>query len=158
MIEQIATVRKLEPGGVWLETTPVTTCHSCHASEQCGTGVVAKTFTPRRSQFFLVTTTALLPGQKVRIATTEQQLLLAAFSLYLMPLLLMMGGVLLGSWLLPAVAEWVWIGLALLLLWGGYRLAGHFAHRLERDAVRLLEVLPELGLCQQHASSSAKIT
>ncbi|MCC5826350.1 SoxR reducing system RseC family protein [Alkalimonas sp.] len=159
MIEQIATVRKLDSGGVWLETTPVTTCQSCSASEDCGTGIVAKTFTPKRSQFFLVTDSALLPGQKVRIGTTEQRLLLAAFSLYLLPLVLMLLGVAVLSWWLPALAELWLIGVALLLLWAGFRLAARLSKGLERDAVLLLEVLPELAVTnQQPAEVAAKIT
>ncbi|SEA79617.1 SoxR reducing system RseC family protein [Alkalimonas amylolytica] len=159
MIEQIATVRKLDLGGVWLETTPVTTCQSCSASEDCGTGIVAKTFTPKRSQFFLVTDSALLPGQKVRIGTTEQRLLLAAFSLYLLPLVFMLLGVAVLSWWLPVIAEWWLIGLALLLLWAGFRLAARLAKGWERDAVLLLEVLPELAVTNQPpAEVAAKIT
>lgn len=159
MIEQVATVRKLGSGGVWLETTPVTTCNSCAASDDCGTGIVAKTFTPKRSQFFLVTDTALLPGQKVRIGTTEQRLLLAAFSLYLLPLVLMLSGVVAVSWWFPAVAEWWLIGTALGLLWAGYRLAAKLSKGLERNAVLLLEVLPELAVTNQQAAvTAAKIT
>ncbi|MEE2023203.1 MULTISPECIES: SoxR reducing system RseC family protein [Alkalimonas] len=146
MIEQIATVRQLETTGAWLETTPVSTCQSCHASEQCGTGIVTKTFTPRRSHFFIVTSETLLPGQKVRIGTTEQRLLLAAFSLYLVPLLLLLVGVAVISWWQPLLHEGWLIGLAVVLLWSGFRLAARLAKKLEQDAVVLLEVLPELAV------------
>jgi sigma-E factor negative regulatory protein RseC len=144
MIEQIATVTKAEADGVWLSTRPVTTCQSCHASDDCGTGIIAKTFTPRRSTFFLPTEEALLPGQQVRIGTTEQRIVLAALSLYLMPLLLMMISLLLVNWLWPAVHELLLIALAGAALWLGFWLAQQIAPSQERDAVMLLEILPEL--------------
>lgn len=146
MIEQIATVTKAQRDGVWLSTRPVTTCQSCHASDDCGTGIVAKTMTPRRSTFFLPTSEALLPGQQVRIGTTEQRIVVAALSLYMMPLLLMMAAVLLAHWLWPAADELLLIALAMASLLLGFSIARQLAPIQERDAVVLLEILPELSV------------
>ncbi|MCH8536295.1 MAG: SoxR reducing system RseC family protein [Alkalimonas sp.] len=146
MIEQIASVIKVEADGAWLSTRPVTTCQSCHASTDCGTGIIAKTLTPRRSTFFLATSEALLPGQQVRIGTTEQRLVVAALSLYLLPLLLMMLLLFTVNWLWPAAHELLLIALAGAALWLGFWLARLIAPAQERDAVVLLEVLPELSV------------
>lgn len=146
MIEQVATVTKAQQDGVWLSTRPVTTCQSCHASDDCGTGIIAKTMTPRRSIFFLSTGEVLLPGQQVRIGTTEQRIVMAALSLYLMPLVLMIVSLLLVSWWWPTTHELWLIALAGVSLWLGFWLARQLAPRQERDAVVLLEILPELSV------------
>ncbi|KKO48557.1 sigma E positive regulator RseC/MucC [Arsukibacterium sp. MJ3] len=100
MIEQIATVLAVDEGGVWLGTTPVTTCNACQVSSDCGTGIVAKTLTPRQNRFFVSTHLTLLPGEQVKIATTEQQVVIAALLVYLLPLVLML--------LLALVADLAW--------------------------------------------------
>lgn len=146
MIEQVASVIKVEADGAWLSTRPVTTCQSCHASTDCGTGIIAKTLTPRRSTFFLPTTEPLLPGQQVRIGTTEQRLVVAALSLYLMPLLLMMLLLVMVNWLWPGAHELLLMVLAVAALWLGFCLARQIAPAQEQEAVVLLEVLPELSV------------
>ena len=53
MVEEIATVVSVEQKGVWLMTTPVASCNACQVSEDCGTGIVAKTLTPKTLHFFV---------------------------------------------------------------------------------------------------------
>ncbi|OYW96740.1 MAG: sigma E positive regulator RseC/MucC, partial [Alishewanella sp. 32-51-5] len=78
MVEEIATVVATESDGVWLTTTPAGSCNSCHASGDCGTGIVAKTLTPRQRRFFVKSALPLLPGEQVRIGVAEQGLVTAA--------------------------------------------------------------------------------
>ncbi|MDX3773979.1 SoxR reducing system RseC family protein [Chromatiaceae bacterium AAb-1] len=155
MADEIATVVSSEHNGVWLSTTPVSSCHACHASENCGAGVVAKTFTPKKTRFFVVTDKTLLPGERVRIAITEQSLIKAAFMVYLMPLLLMFACILLARhWWQPAEG-WL-ILLAVVSAAGGFLLARKYNHWLARqpEQITITEVLPQLGLQPAALSSS----
>ena len=90
MVEEIATVVAVEAGGVWLSTTPVASCNACNVSDDCGTGIVAKTMTPRQQRFFITTPLSLLPGEQVKIGLQESSLLVAALMVYLLPLLLLL--------------------------------------------------------------------
>ncbi|MDX1677485.1 SoxR reducing system RseC family protein [Arsukibacterium sp.] len=144
MIEQIATVVAVEPAGVWLTTTPVTTCQSCHASDDCGTGIVAKTMTPRQNRFFIRTELSLLPGEQVTVAMAGQQLVTIALLVYLLPLLLMMASALLVH--LNSNAAEGWVMLAAALGAGcGFLLARHYGTRTTRhQPLRILTVLPDI--------------
>ncbi|MDX1391581.1 MAG: SoxR reducing system RseC family protein, partial [Rheinheimera sp.] len=78
MVEEIATVVACDDNGFWLTTTPVASCNSCQASADCGTGIVAKTLTPRTLHFFVPSTLKLLPGEQVKIGLAEPALINAA--------------------------------------------------------------------------------
>lgn len=155
MIEQIATVLAVEPDGVWLGTTPVTTCNSCHASADCGTGIVAKTMTPRQNRFFINTELPLLPGEQVRVATAGQQLVTAALLVYLLPLLLMIMAALLVHLGWQAAEGWVMLAAAA----GagcGLLVARYYGVKMAlQQQLSILAVLPDITV-QQKFSTSAK--
>lgn len=150
MIKQIATVLAVEADGVWLGTTPVSTCNACHASSDCGTGIVAKTLTPRQTRFFVSTELKLLPGEQVTIATAGQQLVVAALLVYLLPLLLMLSSALLvhlswqpaEGWVMLAAA----IGAGCGLLLARY-LGGKFAGQQQLSIVGVLPALKVRQVC-----------
>lgn len=152
MIEQIATVLAVESDGVWLGTTPVTTCNSCHASEDCGTGIVAKTMTPRQNRFFVTTELPLLPGEQVKIATAGQQLVTAALLVYLLPLVLMMSSALLvhlgwqaaEGWVMLAAAAGAGAGLLIARYYG--------ATMAHQQQLSILAVLPNISVQQQYSA------
>lgn len=145
MIEEIATVVANEQDGIWLSTTPAGTCHSCHASSDCGTGVIAKTFTPRKNRFFVHTSLKLLPGEQVRIGVAEQGLVLAAFMVYLLPLLLMLVALVLAAQLWQLAEGWL-ILIAIFAAIIGFALARLYNNKLQQqqDQVTILQVLSEL--------------
>jgi sigma-E factor negative regulatory protein RseC len=148
MIEQIATVLAVDEGGVWLGTTPVTTCNSCQVSSDCGTGIVAKTLTPRQNRFFVTTHLTLLPGEQVKIATTEQQIVIAALLVYLLPLVLML--------LLALVADLAWqvsegwtMLAALLGACAGLLIARYYGNNVAtQQQLNIVAVLPALKVQQ----------
>jgi sigma-E factor negative regulatory protein RseC len=87
MIEEMGIVVAVEPGYAWVETQVKTTCGSCLAQDNCGTGLVAKTFTPKAEHIKIAVPDALSVGQSVKIGIPEHQLLTASAFLYIVPLL-----------------------------------------------------------------------
>lgn len=146
MVEEIATVVSSEEKGVWLSTQPVSSCHACHSSENCGTGAVAKAFTPRTHHFFVNTELSLLPGEQVRISITENSLLKAAFMVYLLPLCLLVFSVLLVQTLLQP-QEAILILTAIIATVAGFMLARSYNQRFgqTQEHVHIVEVVPSLG-------------
>ncbi|MDP2715065.1 SoxR reducing system RseC family protein [Rheinheimera sp.] len=145
MVEEIATVVSVDSGGVWLSTTPVASCNACNVSDDCGTGIVAKTMTPRQQRFFVATSLALLPGEQVKIGMQEHNLIMAAVMVYLLPLLLLLASAVLAG--LAGLAEG-WVILAALAgVTAGFLLARRYG-RLQQSTehISILEVLPQLGL------------
>lgn len=144
MVEEIATVVATEQDGLWLTTTPAGSCNSCQVSGDCGTGIVAKTFTPRQRRFFVKSALKLLPGEQVRIGTAEKSLVTAALLVYLMPLLLMIVSISLlhSLWSLPE--PWLLLA-AVVALYTGFRLARWLEQGLpQTETVQILQVLPQL--------------
>lgn len=145
-VDEIATVVATEQHGVWLTTTPAGSCNSCQVSGDCGTGIVAKTFTPRQQRFFVSTELKLLPGEQVRIGIAQQGLLLAALLVYLLPLALMLLSVTVLN-IFWQVAE-IWsLLLAVMAMAVGFYLARRYDQRPgQSEQVQILEVLPQLAL------------
>lgn len=147
MVEEIATVVAVEPEGVWLTTRPAGSCHSCHASTDCGSGIVAKTFTPRQQRFFVNTSLSLLPGEQVRVGISEQGLVLAAVMVYLMPLCLMLACMLIMQWLWQP-SEGLLLFVAFIAASGGFFLARLYNNKVQakHEQVQILLVLSALGV------------
>ncbi len=150
MVEEIATVVAVETEGLWLTTTPAGTCHSCHASTDCGTGIVAKTFTPRQNRFFVKSSLQLLPGEQVKIGVAEQGLVLAALAVYLLPLLLMLAVIITLQSLWQPTEGWLVLA-AILAGAGGFGLARLYNKQIQQreEQVIILKVLPSLKLHSQ---------
>lgn len=150
MVEEIATVAASERNGVWLTTTPVASCNACKVSDDCGTGIVAKTVTPKQQRFFVPTALTLLPGEQVKIGLDEQSLVMAALMVYLIPLMLLLLLTLAGS---AAGLEEPWIILlAVIGTAAGFTLTRHYGkYQANHTKIVILEVLPSLGV-QQHVA------
>jgi sigma-E factor negative regulatory protein RseC len=87
MIEEMGRVIAIEPGYAWIETQVKTTCGSCVAQDNCGTGLVAKAFTPKADHVKVAVPDKINVGQSVKIGIPEQQLLSASAMLYIVPLI-----------------------------------------------------------------------
>ncbi|WP_214000446.1 SoxR reducing system RseC family protein [Arsukibacterium sp.] len=154
MIEQIATVLAVESDGVWLGTTPVTTCNACHASDDCGTGIVAKTMTPRQNRFFVKTALPLLPGEQVKVATAGQQLVIAALLVYLLPLVLMIIAALLVHLGWQAAENWVMLAAAVGAV-AGLLIARYYGAKMaHQQQLSILAVLPDISVQQKYSRSA----
>ncbi|MDX1391011.1 MAG: SoxR reducing system RseC family protein [Rheinheimera sp.] len=147
MVEEIATVVACDDNGLWLTTTPVASCNRCQASADCGTGIVAKTLTPRTLHFFVPSTLKLLPGEQVKIGLAEPALINAALMVYLLPLCLMLLLALLGAG--AGANEGIQMLLALLGAVAGFMLARRYGKRQEQhNHIQILTVLPTLTVHQ----------
>jgi sigma-E factor negative regulatory protein RseC len=155
MVEEIATVVANENAGVWLVTTPAGSCNSCNVSDDCGTGIVAKTFTPRQNRFFVTTSLNLLPGEQVQIGIAEQGLVVAAVMVYLLPLLLMLTALLLVQAVWQPAELWLMFS-ALLAAASGFFLARLYNNKVQRqqEQVHILRVLSQLKV--SNAASDAQ--
>jgi sigma-E factor negative regulatory protein RseC len=147
MVEEIATVISCDNNGVWLSTTPVASCNACQVSDDCGTGIVAKTLTPKTQHFFVPSALKLLPGEQVKIGLPERNLLMAALMVYLLPLLLMLLATVLGS--VAGLAEHWLMLLALVGAGSGFMLARRYGQSEQQAHIHIIEVLPSLGVRQQ---------
>lgn len=149
MVEQLASVVATETNGVWLTTTPVTSCNACNVSDECGTGIVAKTLTPRQHRFFVTTELRLLPGEQVKIAVSEQNLVQAALMVYFLPLVLMLIASLVASYSLQLAEGWVMLA-ALFGASLGFLFARRFGQwqQQKSEQIHILQILPQLALQQ----------
>ncbi|MEQ3651950.1 MAG: SoxR reducing system RseC family protein [Glaciecola sp.] len=111
MIEETGIVRIVEGNTVWIETTVKSTCGSCHASENCGTSVIAKAFTNKPELLKLQAPDSLVVGQRVKLGVPESQLLSASMLVYILPLFALIFAVVLLQSLLPSAHEIWQVGL-----------------------------------------------
>ncbi|MDP5028932.1 MAG: SoxR reducing system RseC family protein [Paraglaciecola sp.] len=108
MIEEVGTIVSVtqEHGvqNIWVETAIKTTCSSCQAQTNCGTSVVAKAFSPKKQSIKLPYEHAVVIGQKVKLGVPEEALLSASLQVYLLPLLGLILGSSLASYVMPFLA------------------------------------------------------
>lgn len=86
---------------IWVETQIKSTCGGCQANNDCGTGVVAKAFSPKKEQLYLPCEQTVKVGQGVKLGIPEERLLSASALVYLLPLMAMMGAALVAQFSLP---------------------------------------------------------
>ncbi|MDM7859757.1 SoxR reducing system RseC family protein [Alteromonas sp. ASW11-36] len=101
MIEEVGKVIAVERDEIIVETEIKTTCGSCEAQQNCGTGTIAKALAPRRETLRFSTELPVQVGSKVRLGIPETALLKASIWLYVIPLLGLIVGGALFSWVLP---------------------------------------------------------
>ncbi|OIN08717.1 SoxR reducing system RseC family protein [Oceanisphaera psychrotolerans] len=97
MIEEIATVMAVHENGVEVACFSKSACGQCKQNSTCGTGLVSKALPGRDHRFVIATDLPLAVNQQVRIGIPEQSLLTSALLVYLLPLLLLLGGAGLAS-------------------------------------------------------------
>lgn len=144
MLEEIAVVVKTEADGVWLKTQSKTSCSTCQANSDCGTGVVSKALTPRENVFFVAGNESLLPGQMVKIAVSERELLSAAALAYIWPLLCLI----VAAWGLQTLgASDLFVALgSLTSMFVAFALVRLRRQKSVYEPVQIVKVLPEISL------------
>ncbi|RLQ21496.1 transcriptional regulator [Seongchinamella sediminis] len=105
MVTETGRVVAVESDGVWVETIRQSTCGSCAAQKGCGHGLMNRIGDGRRSLI------RALPGKlaaadcqvddQVRISIPEAVILRGSLLVYILPLLVMLGGAAGGSALFP---------------------------------------------------------
>lgn len=86
MIKETATVVAVDGDKVTVEAAIKSTCNSCQAQSDCGTGVVSRALAPKTQQLTLYTPMSVKVGQQVTVGIPEAGVLSASAWLYLLPL------------------------------------------------------------------------
>jgi sigma-E factor negative regulatory protein RseC len=86
MIEESATVVRVDAGYAIVETQQRAACGSCQSAGSCSTSVLSGLFKRRHNQLKVLNPINARPGQKVIIGLREQALLKVSLSAYLLPL------------------------------------------------------------------------
>ncbi|MGL5303143.1 MAG: SoxR reducing system RseC family protein [Aeromonas sp.] len=135
MSEEIATVVAIEGEYLWVECQRRSACSGCQQQSHCATGTVAKAF-PQHAQRLRVKKSAPVEiGQQIRLGISQQSLLRGATLVYVVPLLCLLAGALLGQlWLAPLLSggEGVTILSCLLGAVVGFLLVRYFSNRLDQ--------------------------
>lgn len=101
MIEELGTIKAVDKDHIWVETTIKTTCGGCVANDHCGTGTVARAFSPKTQTLIFRCSKRAEVGQQVKLGIPEEALLSASALMYMLPLLVLVVSALLGQYLLP---------------------------------------------------------
>lgn len=101
MIEETALVVAAEGEYAWVETQRRSSCGSCAANKGCGTGALSKILGGRSQRLKVLNPVHAKPGDQVVLGIREQDLLKGSLAVYMLPLLTMFGGALLGEVLAP---------------------------------------------------------
>jgi sigma-E factor negative regulatory protein RseC len=105
MIEEIGVIRAIEHDNaqqiVVVETQIKSTCGSCEAQSNCGTGAIAKVFATKRETLRFRLNEIVEVGQKVSLGIPEESLLKASAMVYCLPLLALIMSALIGQIFLP---------------------------------------------------------
>jgi sigma-E factor negative regulatory protein RseC len=117
LIEEVGTVQDVQKNAqgeaqfIWVETQVKSTCGSCEARKNCGTGAIAKVFAKKQQKLKYQYSGAVSVGQKVTLGIAEESLLKASALMYLLPLFILVISALLTQTLLPilGLASELWI-------------------------------------------------
>ena len=86
MITETARVIAVEGDKITVEAAIKSTCNSCQAQSDCGTGVVSRALAPKTQQLTLHSPMPVHVGQSVTVGVPEAGVLSASAWLYLVPL------------------------------------------------------------------------
>ncbi len=134
---------------VHLSCEQKTSCSSCASQKSCGTGIVSKAIGSRALNWTLQTDKLVKIGQVVEIGFPEKSLILSAAVVYIVPLVAMILGAVIGQWWLAPLfsgGEGVIIASSALFVGLGMMVAKRLARTLEAQSgqdVVLVRVLGE---------------
>ncbi len=105
MIEEIGVICAIEHDNsqqvVLVETQIKSTCGSCEAQSNCGTGAIAKVFASKRETLRFRLNELVEVGQKVSLGIPEENLLKASAMVYCLPLFALVLSAVIGQSILP---------------------------------------------------------
>lgn len=87
MIKETATVVAVQGDVVTVEAAIKSTCNSCQAQSDCGTGIISSAIAPKTQQLTFSTPNPVSIGQQVTVGIPEAGVLSASAWLYILPLL-----------------------------------------------------------------------
>lgn len=149
MIEQEAVVVSVEGEFAAVRVQRQTACGSCSAKAGCGSAIFSSLFGNKRTDLRVLNRIEARPGDRVVIGLREAPFLRAAFALYTIPLLTMIGGAILGEWLAlraaSASTEPASLIGGLLGLAGGLAWVRWFSRRSSQDTAYQATMLRRAG-------------
>ncbi|HRF42962.1 MAG TPA: SoxR reducing system RseC family protein [Candidatus Competibacteraceae bacterium] len=140
MIEERARVAEAGDGYAWVEIERRSACGNCHANDGCGTAALATVWSGRQMRTRAISNLPLRSGDEVIVGLADGVLLRGALLAYLLPLVLMLAGALLGDAAFASAGEEPVILLGALGLGLGF-LAVRVASRSWQDDVRFQPVV-----------------
>jgi sigma-E factor negative regulatory protein RseC len=152
MIEETAHVVGVEDGHAWVETERRSSCGSCSA-KGCGTGALSKILGTKVQRLKVRDPLGTEVGDTVILGIEEGVLLHGSLMVYIVPLLLMLAGGLLGEALAPqwgTQPEGLSLIFGLLGLGGGFLWLRSYNLRVAKDprytAVILRKIVPGVAV------------
>lgn len=151
MIEEIGVICSIEQHNnqqvVMVETQIKSTCGSCEAQSNCGTGVIANVFASKREILRFPLNELVEVGQKVSLGIPEESLLKASAMVYCLPLFALVLSALVGQSILPLVglmAEGWLILFSAICSYLTFRLVRRFLSSADQGdfSPRILKVFP----------------
>ncbi len=128
MITETATVVQVDEDRVVVEAAIKTTCSSCQAQSDCGTGAISRALAPRVQQLTLRSPVPVKVGDTVQVGIPEAGIVSASALLYLLPLAIFIASAVLFSATLPGIGLvselWVLLGSVVVTLAGFVALSG----------------------------------
>jgi sigma-E factor negative regulatory protein RseC len=102
MLEAEGTIISTSPDETWVETSRASACGSCSSKAGCGTTTLNQMLGSKTSAFKVLNPIGARAGERVVIGVEETALLKSSALVYLLPLVLLLAGAMLGGWLAPA--------------------------------------------------------
>ncbi|UTV28180.1 SoxR reducing system RseC family protein [Photobacterium atrarenae] len=148
MMRSLATVVSVAPGRITVSCQQETSCGHCASRDSCGTGIVSKAVPGRSHQIDIPTREPVRVGEVVEIGLPEQSMLNSALLVYVLPLLCLILGAVVGQWWFVDLAgggEPAVILTAALSAGAGLLLARRLARRLEHQTAYKPSLIRVLG-------------
>ena len=90
MITETATVIGVNEDHITLEAAIKSTCSTCHAQSDCGSGVISRAIAPKLQHITVQSPMTVRVGDKVQVGIPEAGLLGASMWLYMAPLVVLL--------------------------------------------------------------------
>lgn len=97
MIKALAQVTGYQQGLLQLSCQQQTSCGSCASRNKCGTGIVTKALPGKVNHVSVASSQPLPVGTLVEIGLAESTVLRSAFIVYMIPLIMLLGGAFLAQ-------------------------------------------------------------
>ncbi|MEJ2622242.1 MAG: SoxR reducing system RseC family protein [Candidatus Thiodiazotropha sp.] len=106
MIEETATVVRIDDGYAFVETQKRAACGSCQSQGSCSTTVLSGLFKRRYSHLKVLNTVSAKPGEQVVIGLHEQALIKLSMLAYLLPLFSMIVLAIVAQYLIDSLTAY----------------------------------------------------
>jgi sigma-E factor negative regulatory protein RseC len=97
MIEETGVVVEIDDNHAWVEAASSSSCSQCSANQGCGTASLQKWFKRKPNRLRVAKSQDVMPGERVVIGIPEQALVRGSFMIYMVPLLSLIAGALIGA-------------------------------------------------------------